>query len=188
MQDCNFVEARDLDDARWRIKERDIMKRHLRERIQLLSRQRDKKLKLITAKRNVPSLCDDEVEAIENQLTIQMNLESRQEVNCSLIGPQNKEDRKELKRKLWTNPKEMAKTQDGTQAAEQQENTPSLQPELVSGDGEQPELQGQRRLPPTRDPQPPGEDAMAGHDPIRPLHPGAGVEIKKPVPTGSQGT
>ena len=87
------------------------MKRHLRERIQLLSRQRDEKLKLITAKRNIPRLT--EVEAIENQLTSQMNLESRQEVNCSLMGIQNEEDRKELKRKLWTNTTELVKIQDG---------------------------------------------------------------------------
>ena len=96
MQNCNYEEVL---EARWRIKERNLMKRHLRERIQLLSRQRDEKLKHITAKRNIPSLTDDEVEAIENQLTSQTNLESRQEVNCSLIGIQNKEDRKELKRK-----------------------------------------------------------------------------------------
>ena len=40
-QNCNYAEVRELD-ACWRIKERNLMKWHLRERIQLLSRQRDK--------------------------------------------------------------------------------------------------------------------------------------------------
>ena len=82
-----------------------MMKWHLRERIQLLSRQRDEKLKLITAKPNIPQLTNDEVEAIENQVTSQMNLGSRQEVNCTLIGAQNEEDRKELNIKLWPHPR-----------------------------------------------------------------------------------
>ena len=103
MQNCKYADVRELD-ARWRIKERNLMKRHLKEQIQLLSRQRDEKLKLITAKRNVPSLTDDEVEEVENQLTSQMNQESSQEVNCSLIGIQNEKDRKELKRSCGRTP------------------------------------------------------------------------------------
>ena len=65
------------------------MKRRLRERIPMLSRQRNEELKLITAKRNLPQLTEDEVAAIETQLTSQMNLESQQEVNCTLLGKQN---------------------------------------------------------------------------------------------------
>lgn len=75
MQECNYAEAQELD-ARWRIKERVMMKRHLQERIQLLSKQADKKLKLMVAKRNLPQLTDQEVAAIELQLNSQMNLES----------------------------------------------------------------------------------------------------------------
>ena len=99
-----------------------------------------------------------------------MNLESWQEVNCSLIGPQNEEDGKELKRKLWTNPAELVKTWDGAQTTQQQEVTPGIRPELVPGNGEQSELRGERRVSPTGDPQPPGENDVAGHDPLRPLH------------------
>ena len=76
MQTCNYAGVQELD-ARLRIKEQNMMKRHLRERIQLLSRQRDENLKLITAKWNIPQLTENKVEAIENQITSQMNLESR---------------------------------------------------------------------------------------------------------------
>ena len=92
------------------------MKRHFRERIQLLSRQRDEKLKLITTKQNI-----QQVEAIENQLASQMNLESRQEINCTLIGAQNEEDRKELKRKLWTDPRKLAATRNGKRTTPSEE-------------------------------------------------------------------
>ena len=142
--------------------------RHLRERIQLFSRQRDQKLKRITAKRNIPQLTDDEVEAMENQLTSQMNLESRQEVNCTLIEAQNEEDRKDLKRKLWT---ELVATRNGQETPPYEEGSPGLRPKLVPGDGEQPKLQSKRWISPIRNPQLAGKDAVAGHDPLRHLHP-----------------
>ena len=82
MQHCNYAKAQELD-ACWRIKERAMMKRHLRERIQLLSKQSNEKLILMTAEQNLPQLTDDEVASIETQLARQMNLESRQEVNCT---------------------------------------------------------------------------------------------------------
>ena len=116
------------------------MKQHLRERIQLLSRQRDKKIKLLTAKKHATTLNEDKIEAIKHQLATQMNLESRQEVNCSVNGPQHKDFKKELKRKLWTKPVDLAKTRDGGQPSQQQKDAPGLRPELVSGNGEQPQL------------------------------------------------
>ena len=103
MKTCNYAEVQELE-AGWRIKEQNMMKRHLRERIQLLSRQRDEKQNLITAKRNIPRLMDNEVEAIENQLTCQMNLESRQEVNCFLIGLRTKRTGRNLKENCGRTP------------------------------------------------------------------------------------
>ena len=153
-----------------------MIKRHLRERIQLLSRQRDEKLKLITAKRNIPRLTDDKVEAIENQLTRQMNLESRQEVNCSLIGAKNEEDWKELKRKLWTDPTGLIKTANGQETTPTVDDAPGLRPKLVPGDREQPELQNERWISPNRNPQPSGKDALARHDSLQHLHPRPRVE------------
>ena len=142
MQECNYAEAQELD-ARWRIKERVMMKRHLQERIQLLSKQADKKLKLMVAKRNLPQLTDQEVAAIKLQLNSQMNLESWQEVNCTLIGKQYKEDKNEFKLKLWTDPKELISTRNGdfNTTSTTGKEAPGIRPELVPGDGQQPLLQ-----------------------------------------------
>ena len=50
-------------------------------------------------KRNLPQLTEDKIADIKKQLTSQMNFESGQEVNCTLLGKENEEDNKELKRK-----------------------------------------------------------------------------------------
>ena len=115
MTEFDYAEAQE-QDARWRIKERAMMKRHLREQTQLLFKQKDEKLKLIVARRNISVWTNREVATIELQLTSQMNLESRQVGNCTLLGKQNEVDKKALKSKLWAdkmNPKqrEMEKRQ-----------------------------------------------------------------------------
>ena len=93
-------------------------------------------------------------------------LESRQEVNCTLIGAQNKEDRKELKRKLWTDPRELVATRNGQGTTPSEEDTPGLRPKLVPGDREKPELRGKRWISPIQNPELAGKDAVAGHDPL----------------------
>ena len=137
------------------------MKTHLRERIQLLSRQRDEKIKLLKARQQTETLKDEEIEAIELQLATQMNLESKQEVN-NHHDPNTEGLKKELKRKLWTNPAHLTKTRDGA-TSQQQEDPSGLRPELVPGNGEQPQLRGERRVSLPGDPQPPGEDHVARH-------------------------
>ena len=77
-----------------------------------------------------------------------MNLESRQEVNCTLPGEQNDQDKKEIKRKLWTHPKELIATQNGRKKSPSKEDAPGVHPELVPRDQQQPKLQGERRVSP----------------------------------------
>ena len=144
-----------------------MMKRHIRERVQMLSKQRNEKLKLLVAKRNLPKLTDDEVAAIELQLTTLMNLESRKEVNCTLLGKQNEKDRKELKRKLWTDPKELIATRNENSQYSPDEKVPDLRREVAPGDRQQPKLRGERRVSTIRDPQPPGEKTVDRDDTVR---------------------
>lgn len=122
MTEINYAEAQE-QDTHWRIKERAMMKRHLRERTQLLSKQLHYKIMLMVVKLNLPRLTEREVMAIELQLHSQMNLKSHQEVNCSLIGKQNEEDKKALKRKFSTDPKELIAERNGEATTRHQEAT-----------------------------------------------------------------
>lgn len=97
-----------------------MIRRHLQERIQLLSMRRNEKLKLMVEKQKLSQLSEQGVVATELQLTSQMNFESQEE-NCTLIGKQIEEDKKALKRKLWTNPKELIATRNWEASSKHQE-------------------------------------------------------------------